>query len=307
MSEKQVSLTALVTAFARAYHALHDDPKVFDDNLVSQLFTDKELEFFGQNVAKSLAFLDPAAAAAYPDEASALAQVMRLQTAPVTLSRSRYTEDYIQQALARGVEQYVILGAGLDTFAFRQRHLLERLQVFELDHPVTQADKRRRVAAAGWEQPPGLHWVPMDFSRDDLGRALRDAGYDRRKLSLFSWLGVVYYLPRVQVFATLRAIARCALPGSELIFDYFDADALNPARAGKLVQRVQDLVRNTGEPFKTGLEPSTLAAELAAAGWRLEEDLDPRAIEEQVLGGGIGGYHAFEHVHFARAIVLRED
>ena len=98
MQESRVSVTALVTAYARAYHAMHDNPKIFDDYLAPQLFGEQEHAFFAHNLALCLSFLDPVVAAACPDEASALAAVMRVQTAPVTLSRSRYTEESLDQA-----------------------------------------------------------------------------------------------------------------------------------------------------------------------------------------------------------------
>ena len=116
--------------------------------------------------------------------------------------------------MAEGTEQYVILGAGLDTFAFRHREMLPKLQVFEIDHPSTQADKRRRIAAAGWQEPAGLHWVPLDFRTQDLVAALTNSPYDLHKQTFFSWLGVTYYLEHTQVLATLQAMAGLAPAGS---------------------------------------------------------------------------------------------
>jgi methyltransferase (TIGR00027 family) len=303
MEQNRVSITALVTAYARVYHATHDNPKVFDDFLAPQLFTEQEVAFFAKNVAMGLSFFDPELAATCLDEASTLACVMRLQSAPVTLSRSRYTEESLEKAVADGVEQYVILGAGLDTFAFRRPDLLDKIQVFELDHPTTQADKRRRIAEAGWEQPAALHWVPADFSNQDLATALRNSTYDPRKMSFFSWLGVTYYLTREQVNDTLRAVAGLAPSGTPIVFDYYEADAFVPERAGKIVKRVQEIVKHAGEPMKMGFEPRTLSAELAALGWRLVENLGPDDIQERFFAGRTDGYHAFEQTYFARAVV----
>jgi len=165
---------------------MYDNPKIFDDFLAPQLFSEQEHVFFRHNIALGLSYYDPALAAQCKDEASALAAVMRLQTAPVTLSRSRYTEENLDQAVADGVQQYVILGAGLDTFAFRRPEMLSRLQVFEVDHPITQADKRRRIAERGWTVPAGLHWIPVDFAKQGFAAALKDSPHDPRKKSFFS-------------------------------------------------------------------------------------------------------------------------
>ncbi len=303
MQDNRVSITAIITAYVRAYHATHDNPKIFDDYMAPRLFTEQEMAFFGKSLASTLAFLDPDLAAANPDEASALACVMRLQSAPITLSRSRYTEQVLAKAVAEGVQQYVILGAGLDTFAFRHPEMLGRLQVFEIDHPATQAEMRRRVAAAGWAEPPSLHWIPVDFATQELATALRDSPYDPQKPSFFSWLGVTYYLTREQVLNTLRVIARLAPSGTPIIFDYHEADAFDPERAGKIIRRVQEIVKTAGEPMKTGFDPSTLRAELAPLGWALVEDLGPNEIQERFFSGRTDGYHAFEQTHFARATV----
>jgi len=296
-------VTALVTAYARAYHALYDENKIFDDYLAPKLYTADELREYAKNVAASLAFFDPALAAAQPDQASALATVMRLQTAPITLSRSRYTEELLDRAIETGVRQYVLLGAGLDTFAFRKPELLETVQVVSLDHPVTQAEMRRRVAAQGWHEPDGLVWVPIDFSTQDTRTVLAESAYDPRRLTLFSWLGVTYYLPLDRVTAALQALAKLAPAGSLIVFDYLDDAAFDPARATPLIQRVQAIVRNVGEPMLTGFEPGELPAYLSRLGWRLLEDIGPAEIQARYFAGRTDGYHAFEHIHFAYASI----
>lgn len=108
MEENQVSLTALISAYARAYHAMHDSPKIFHDFLAYHLFTDEEFTNLGRNLAEALKFFDPERAASCPDQASALAWVMRTQSSPIILSRARYTEDCLETAVEQGVQQYVI-------------------------------------------------------------------------------------------------------------------------------------------------------------------------------------------------------
>ena len=114
-----------------------------------------------------------------------------MQTTISLLSRARYTEDTLEKAIRQGVKQYIILGAGMDTFAFRRPDLMERLEVFEIDHPATQEFKLHRLAELGWKHPAKLHFIPIDFTKESLVTALtRSSSYDPKVKSLFSWLGV---------------------------------------------------------------------------------------------------------------------
>ncbi len=303
MEANQAGITALITAYARAYHAAHDSPKIFDDFLAGSLYTPEERAAFDQNLAGLLKIIDPGLAAAGPDQATALARVIQSHNGPITLSRSRYCEDCLEQAIRQGVQQYVILGAGFDTFAFRRPEFAGRLQVFEVDHPVTQAQKRQRIAAAGWEIPPHLHFVPVDFNQEGFAAALLASAYDPHQASFFSWLGVTYYLAREVVLAALQAIAGLAAPGSQVVFDYMDALAFSPESAGKRIQRMQGIAKMVGEPMQTGFDPLSLGGELQDCGLRLAENLGPDQIEARYFQNRSDGYHAFEQVHFARAIV----
>ncbi len=297
MQERQAGITALVTAYARAYHATHDSPLIFDDFVADRFYTPEEHAQFDHNLAALVGVIDPELAAQQPDEAAALAAVMQTMHGPVTLSRSRYAEDCLE---ASDAAQYVILGAGFDTFAFRRPDLLAAMDVFEVDHPVTQAMKRARVA--GWDVPARLHFVPVDFTHESLVDALARSPYDPRKRSFLSWLGVTYYLTHAAIFATLEVVRRIALPGSEIVFDYMDADAFTE-RAARRTQWMHATARRVGEPMKTGLDPAALAGALAEVGFMLAENLSPADIEARYFAGRSDGYHAFEHVHFARAVV----
>ena len=303
MTENQAGITALITAYARAYHATHDSPKIFDDFLADQFYTAQEHIDFDRYLAESIKLIDPELAASQPDQVTALAHVMQLHNAPITLSRSRYAEDCLEEAVKNGVQQYVILGAGFDTFAFRRPDLLTRLQVFEVDHPVTQELKRQRISMPGWEIPAQLHFVPIDFTKESLTAALQRSSYDPHQLSFFSWLGVSYYLTREVVFATLQDIAGIAQQGSTIVFDYMDADAFVPEKAGKRIQLMQWIAGQVGEPMKSGFDPHTLAAELNRLGWQMQENLAPDEIDRRYFQGRTDLYRAFEHLHFARAVV----
>jgi methyltransferase, putative, TIGR00027 family len=304
MTEKQAGLSAMVMAYARAYHATHDSPKIFDDFLADALFTPEEHTQTGQAWAALLQYTAPELAATNPDPATALAWVVQLGSGPLTLARSRYTEDSLEEAIRDGIHQYIILGAGFDTFAYRRPDLSDRLQVLELDHPATQAIKRDRVAAAGWNHPPNLHFVPVDFTKESLSDALERSPYDPTQLSFFSWLGVSFYLTHAVVFDTLQSVASNAARGSMIVFDYLDTEAFIPAKASKRVQQMQWMAAQLGEPMRAGFDPLTLSADLARIGLRLEENFDPATIEACYFQGRSDRYHAVEHFHYARATVL---
>ncbi|HBV96485.1 MAG: methyltransferase [Peptococcaceae bacterium BICA1-7] len=307
MKENQVSRTALLMAYVRGYHATQGTLKIFEDNLARQLLNEEERAIFEEQFTPPIQLIeavDPAGAASCRDRADRLAWALRvIPSASHSLSRSRYTEDALEEAVRQGVKQYVILGAGMDTFAFRRPDLLDQIQVFEVDHPATQAFKRTRMAEIGWEQPDQLRFVPVDFTKESLASALTRSSYDPRLLSFFSWLGVTYYLPRQAVLAALRAFADIAPGGSAVIFDYMDTDAFVPGRAARRMQMSMEKCREWGEPLITGFDPVTLAGDLAGVGLQLKENLSPSDIQERYFRGCTDGYYAVEHVHFAWAVV----
>lgn len=302
MDEKQVSGTALMSAYIRGYHAMHDAPLIFDDFLAHRLLTEQERTILEQHLSKYIQAIDPAKAASCPDHTTALAWSMQFMAGNF-LSRARYAEDSLEEAIKSGIQQYVILGAGMDTFAYRYPEMLEHLQVFEVDHPSTQAFKRNRIADLGWKESAKLQFVPIDFTKESLAIALTRSSYNPQAPSFFSWLGVTHYLPHEAVFATLRSIVDIAPVGSIVVFDYYDTDAFVPEKAAKRVQVILKSTRQIGEPVNSGFDPTTIASNLSGLGLRLVENLDPSDIQRRYFQGRTDGYYASEHVHYARAVV----
>jgi len=198
-------------------------------------------------------------------------------------SRSRFAEESLAAAVARGVRQYVVLGAGLDTFAHRNPFAAEGLRVFEVDHPATQAWKRERLAASGLQSPDSLVFAPVDFERQTLAEGLAAAGFDAARPAVFAWLGVVIYLTRATVLATLAFIA--SLPvGTEVIFDYgLPLSAYPPAEHAERAAR-DARTASSGEPWITRFAPEEIAAELTALGFDELEDLGPAQAARRFLG-----------------------
>lgn len=299
MKEKQVSLTAIMTAYLRGYHATKDTSKIFDDFLAYPLIPEERRRLIEQGFSKAVEKIVPERDSARSEQViNSLPSLLQAMGLPHVLSRSRYMEDNLDQAVKQGVKQYVILGAGLDTFAFRRPDLRSQVQVFEVDHPATQAFKLDRLAELEWDIPSNLHFVPMDFTKENLADALKGTAYHLQSKTLFSWLGVTMYLARNEVLATLRSIADMAPVDSTVIFDYFVPEAVT----SYLKENQEDLQR-IGEPIQTVFDPSTLAFELGNSGFRLDENLSPSDIEERYFQGRRDDYHASQHVRFARAVV----
>ena len=190
--------------------------------------------------------------------------------------RSRLAEDALAAAVARGVRQLVILGAGLDTYAYRSP-FGNTLRIFEVDHPATQAWKRERLAAASIPLPSTLIFAPVDFERESLASGLTAAGFSADQPTFFTWLGVVPYLTEPAVYATLEFIG--ALPAdAHVVFDY-----ANPTESITGTMRVghtalADRVAAAGEAFKSFLDTDTLCARLRSAGFQTIEDFGPAQI-----------------------------
>lgn len=302
METSQFSRTALVTAYIRAYHAAHDEPKIFNDLVAQRLITVAERQSDRLRLIDSLQMAEPDLVSPYFNQTSALPWWIKV-IAGAVLSRARYVEDCLEQAVGLGVRQYVILGAGMDTFAFRRLDLMERLQVFEVDHPETQAFKRQRLTEVGLEPPKALHFIPTDFEQENLATALRHSAYDPECLTFFGWMGVTYYLDPESVFATLRDIREVAPSGSSVVFDYLDTGFFAPENPHKSVRAVLENVRRIGEPMQTGFDPAELASHLSRLGFLRHEDLSAADIEERYFQARSDAYHAGNHIHFAWSTV----
>ncbi len=255
--------TALGVATLRAAHQLLDDPPVFVDPL-------------------ALAMVGPGREAAIRNDPARFdAGPLRGLRASVAV-RSRFAEDAWARARARGLGQYVILGAGYDTFACRTPDRESRL--FEVDHPATQARKRARLAEAGLQAPPNCAFVAVDFTVDSLAEALAAAGFAREEPAFFSWLGVTMYLPEATVYATVAGLSALA-PGTELVFDYpVSPELLSPAERGGR-EAVMARAAKKGEPWRSAFEPATLAGRLAALGFSIAEDLGGPELSARYLAG----------------------
>jgi methyltransferase (TIGR00027 family) len=192
-------------------------------------------------------------------------------------ARSRYAEDELHLAVDRGIRQYVVLGAGLDTFAYRNPYPGDVLHVFEVDHPNTQAWKQARLCEAGIPIPRNLTFSPVDFETETIKEGLRRTGFDTEDRAFFSWLGVTPYITDGAIAGTLRFVA--SLPaGSRIVFDYMiDPVLLNPA-ARQAFDSLANRVALAGEPFQSFFDPSRLRERLKEMGFGRIEDVSPEEL-----------------------------
>jgi methyltransferase (TIGR00027 family) len=194
------------------------------------------------------------------------------------VARSRYAEDELVRAVANGVKQYVVLGAGLDTFACRNPHA--GLRVFEVDHPDTQAWKRERLQSAEMFVPSSLTFVPIDFERQTLDEGMQESGFDGSAPAFFSWLGVTPYLTREACMSTLSFIAKLR-PGSGVVFDFAVDPALLNAGQRQALEALAQRVARYGEPFQLFFDPARLQEELRALGFSRTEFLQSKQLNER--------------------------
>ncbi len=208
-----------------------------------------------------------------------------LPIAPVVFTRARYGEDHAEAAAARGVEQYVIVGAGYETFAMRRPDLMKRLTVFELDQAGTQEAKRRRMREAGIPEPEGVRYVAADLNAEPLHGALRRAGFDATRPALFSWFGVTYYLGRDAIRETLRSIATRMARGSSVMFDYLADSGSTPAASRDLRRRGAEFVARRGEPWISSFNPAEVSGLLVETGYSEIENLEPDQVGPRYSSG----------------------
>jgi methyltransferase (TIGR00027 family) len=272
MQTGQPSRTALGAAALRAAHQVLDRAAIFTDPL-------------------ALRILGGDAQALLRDASDAARQRLRWFIA----IRTRIAEDALALAVRRGVAQLVVLGAGLDTYAYRTPPS-DDLRIFEVDHPATQAWKRERLTEAAIALPPTLRFVPVDFEHETLGDGLVAAGFDPAQQTFFTWLGVVPYLTEPAVFATLGYIA--GLPGgAHVVFDYVNPTA-SIAEAGSraALEALAARVAAVGETLQCHFDTKELHARLANLGFRDIEDLGPGQIAERFFSSRVAFSGGSAHV-----------
>jgi methyltransferase (TIGR00027 family) len=260
MEEKQPSRTALGAAVHRAAHQTLEGGRIFSDPFASRIL--------GSEGAKLLA----------EEAADPSRRPMRMFIA----ARSRFAEDRLAAAVSGGIRQAVILGAGLDTFALRNPHAGLGLRIVEVDHPSTQEWKKKRLSEAGIDIPSWLTFLPLDFEHQDPITELAAAGFTPSEPAFFHWLGVIPYLKREAIFATLQQIA--SLPEAQVVFDYSEPLENYPPERRARLAAIAARTAEIGEPWLTYFEAPSLKQDLTRCGFGGIEDLNIAQVASLYFG-----------------------
>ncbi|MGN6147342.1 MAG: class I SAM-dependent methyltransferase [Rhizomicrobium sp.] len=284
MEENQPSRTAQGAAMLRAAHQLLDNPPVFADPLA--------LRIIGSEAETELRNHKDALQADRP----------RTGLRAFIAARSRFSEDKLAEAVERGVRQYVLLGAGLDTFAYRAAKAFPGLSVFEVDHPATQGWKRQRLAETGIAVPDVLTYAPVNFETETLAHGLARAGFDVGKPAVFAWLGVVPYLTHDAIMATLRFIAGLS-KGTTVIFDYGEPASTRHDASRVAHEEMAARVAASGEPFRSFFVPEDIMRDVKTAGFSQVEDFDAHTLNAHYFRDRMDGLQLRGAGHLLRARV----
>lgn len=276
--QKKESMTALLSLFARAWHNERYAVRVLEDDVSRKLLSDEEYRTVGAHMANGISFFAPQFSGT---NEQALRLIATEYLCPSVLGRAVFSEQALRTAAKIGAKQYVLLGAGYDTFAYRQPEFGKRLCIFELDRAKTVQDKIARLARAGITPPENVRYLAADFTVSGWEQLLvQHPDFDKDTPTFCSLLGLVYYLPTADFVRLLRTLQKLLCAGSSLVFDYPDANAFGET-AGIRAQKQAMLASAAGEQMYGGYSLPTLTRLLSDCGFRVYEHLTPDEITAQ--------------------------
>lgn len=296
METGRASETATASALVRAAHPLLDEaPWIFVDEMAMGL---SGLQDQAALRAKLISQEEQITALAGPAVAKSFMRGARLCCA----MRARIAEDVLADAMQRGVFQYVILGAGFDSFAYCRHDPASGLRVYEVDHPDTQREKVARLQQMGVSIPASTTLVPMDFTQDRLLDTLCRHGFERAQPAVFCWLGVTWYLTDETIDGVLREVASAA-PGSQLVVDYILPERLLDDEQRQVLKAVELLAGSLGEPGHNCFDPARMAALLKAHNFSSLIDIGAEEGNARYFGRRSDGLRIPEFLHVTSARV----
>ena len=297
MVASQESITAKLCTFARAYHSSFDREKIFDDYLAYDLMGIEGYRQMGQLIENKFDTSDLSDDPTFKREL--ILKRLNKYISPIPLSRIAFTEGELERFAKQHEKcQYVICGAGMDSFAFRNTN--KNIEIFEIDHPDTQAYKKERIKELEWNIPDNLHFTEVDFSKDDMIFKLLSEGFDRDIPTFFAIPGVTYYITLPVFRQTLQKIRLISAEGSKVAFDFPD-DSTFCAGCPKRVKRLSLITEGLGEPMLHGFAVEEVRKVLAKTGFEVEEHLDPQSIQERFFENRSDEQTACENIHFILA------
>lgn len=302
MKPNESSLTSLISAFGRAYHSQYDTPKIFDDYVAQELISKKEISEISENMINGIQFFNEGIAQTLQGKSEeVLKWITQVQLSPTPLARAAYCEKVLLNEIMLGLKQYVILGAGLDTFCFRHPGLEKILEIFEIDHPSTQEFKKKRLDNANLITPGNLHFVSMDFTKKFSFQKLIDEDFENKK-TFFSLLGVSYYLTKEENSRLISSLFAKAPIGSSIVFDYADENLFEEKGISNRVENMVKMASASGEPMKSCFTYNEIENMLEKSGLLIYEHLSPVQINDRFFSNRTDYLTAFETIHYIHAV-----
>ena len=284
MNSREVSRTAVATAYLRAAHQLLDAaPKILDDPIAVRLL--------GEDACQKIR-----------ESAESYQNSYTKALRSYVVLRSRFAEDRLADAVQRGVSQYVILGAGFDTFAFRQPVWAKSLKIFEIDHPSTQSVKRSLITKAGLELAANVRFAQIDFEHESLLEGLCRNHVSLEEPTFFSWLGVTVYLKEAAIDSALKSMAACP-SGSEVVLTFKQPPTRTAGIAAEADRQLADNVASVGEPFVSFFKPNDMEAKLLSAGFSKVEFLDQKTADARYFASRPADLPEPRHINIVSGIL----
>lgn len=293
MKYKQKNSTAEATAAMRAAHFLYHRPVVFNDPYALQLTSPAlrricQNRFYGWLLRRKF-----------------ISESLRLITAQVVV-RARYAEEKLEQAVSKGISQYVIIGAGFDSFCLRRPDFSAGLQIYEIDHPATQQIKQKRIMEIVDTPPEGVEFLAVDLEKRTIADALSDSSFLRDERAFFSWLGTVPYLSEDAVFNVLRDLASFAARGSEIVFDYSLPTNMWALEERQALVRILRIIGRRGEAVKSFFEPGTFPDDVTGLGYHIFENISPAELNKKYFSDRSDGLVTHSAAYTIHAEIIKD-
>ena len=267
MTDNQSSKTAEAAAAIRALHYLYEEQHIISDPFARHLTNWK-----WQTILSNRSF-------PYLLKTTIMKPIYSAVGGQI-LSRARYAEDKLEQAIAKGIRQYVILGAGMDSYSLRHPQPKGQLTVFEIDHPVTQGTKRKKLLKLTDKLPEHLVLVPVDFEKQTVSDALKETSFRPGEPAFYSWIATTYYLTRASIYRTLSSIAEFSANGSEIVFDYSIADSCLTPEGKSESAITKTFVARRGEVYVSNFDHDEIKVEVGKLGYELLEQATPDLLQK---------------------------
>ncbi len=282
MNDSNESVTAKLCSYARANHSFCEGCKIFDDSYAYKLMGSREYKETEKILAEKFFISDTN-------------DFVNKYICPIVLPRSAYSESRLLQFLTQyGKIQYVILGAGMDTFSIRNKN--KDIDIFELDHPLTQKYKLKRIHDIDIEIPSNVSFLPINFEQEEIKNVLSESKFDFKKPSFFSFLGVTYYLDENSIENTIKNISDVSNSNTEIVMDFPDKQIFETERAKILA----NITASVGEPMSSGIKYSKIQQILEKYGFKIKNHLAPEDIQKKYLKTS-NKLTAYKNIYFITA------